>query len=153
RSVDAIENTGNEAFQMNDQPAEKLTRKEQQFAVAIAGGATLAAAYAQVYSDRAGRRVAEANARQVLRRGRVAAEVQRLRRYPPTDDFVALQNYAIAKHIDAAESDNPAVRHQALTTLLKRADKGLRQSPPSRPTVAVPGQKVAAPDQKVVKAR
>ena len=47
---------------MINQPAEKLTRKEQQFAVAIAGGATLSAAYAQVYSDRAGRRAAEANA-------------------------------------------------------------------------------------------
>ena len=127
---------------MNAAPTTKLTTKEKQFAAALAAGATMAAAYKQVYSDRAGRRAAEANARQILRRERVVAEVQRLRRYPPPDNFTAIQEYAIAKLIDMAESDsNPAVRHRAMTTLLEHADKGLRQPPPPRQAVATADKK------------
>jgi hypothetical protein len=122
---------------MADEPA-KLTRKEKEFAVAIAGGATLAAAYAKAYSDRAGRKAAEANARQVIRRERVAAEIERLRRYPPPDNFRAIREFAIEKLLKMAESDpNPVVRHRAMTTLLEHAEDGLRKSPAlQQPTVA-----------------
>jgi hypothetical protein len=118
-----------EAFLMTAEPIGKLTRKEKEFARAIAAGETMAAAYARAYSDRATRRAAEANARQVLKRGRVAAEVQRQRRYPSPDNYAAIQEYAIAKLIDMAESDsNPAVRHRAMTTLLEHAEKACGSS-------------------------
>jgi hypothetical protein len=123
---------------MADEPAAKLTRKEREFAAAIAGGATLAAAYAKAYSDRAGRKPAEANARQVLRRERVAAEVERLRRYPPPDNFEAIREFAIEKLLKMAESDpNSVARHRAMRTLLEHSADGLRKSPAlQQPTIA-----------------
>ena len=123
---------------MADEPAAKLTRKEREFAAAIAGGATLRDAYARVYSDRAGRRAAEANARQVLRREKVAAEVEHLRRYPPAGSFQAIREFAIEKLLRMAESDpNSVARHRAARTLLEHSEDGLRKSPAlQQPTIA-----------------
>jgi hypothetical protein len=117
---------------MTTRPAEKLTPKERQFAIAIAGGASMANAYHRIYSERAGRRVAEANARQILKRERVVAEIERLRRYPPADDAAAIRAYAVQKLVDLAEgASSSAVRLRALATLLKDGSRGPRPSPPS----------------------
>jgi hypothetical protein len=68
-------------------PVSKLTEKERRFAAALASGLGPTAAYRQVYSSSAGSRAAQANGRQVAKRERVIAEVERLRRYPPADNY------------------------------------------------------------------
>jgi hypothetical protein len=127
---------------MTAEPTGKLTRKEKRFAAAIAAGETMAEAYARTYSSRAGRHAAESNARQVLKRPRVAAEVQRLRRHPPAENFAALREFAIEKLVEMAESDaNPMARHKALSTLLEHSEEGLRRPAPP-PAVVTPDNSV-----------
>jgi hypothetical protein len=121
----------------------RLTAKEKTFASAIAGGATLWVAYQRAYSDRASRSVADANARKVLRRPKVAAAIEEMRRHPQPDNFEGVREFAFELLIQIAEGDpDPVVRHRAIKTLLAHAEKGLRRSPPPQPTVSVPDKKV-----------
>jgi hypothetical protein len=124
-------------------PVSKLTEKEKRFAAALAAGLGPTAAYRQVYSSVAGNRAAQANGRQVAKRERVIAEVERLRRYPPAENFRAIQDYAVAKLIDLAENDaNPMVRHKAMISLLEHAQEGLRQPQPPQPAAIPPDKKL-----------
>jgi hypothetical protein len=86
--------------------ASRLTEKERRFAAAIASGLGPTRAYKEVYSALAGNRAAQANGRQVAKRERVIAEIERLRRYPAPDNFNALQELAITKLIDMAQGQN-----------------------------------------------
>jgi hypothetical protein len=107
-----------------------LSAKERLFAEKLADGSGPTAAYKAVYSNSAASRTAQANGRQVARRPRVIAEVERLRRNPPPNNFHAIKEFAVEKLLKMAESDpSPTARHRAMATLLKYADSGLRRQP------------------------
>lgn len=125
-----------------------LSKKEKQFADALASGLSPTDAYRTIYSSTAGNRTAQANGRQVARRQRVIEEVERLRRNPSPNNFHALKEFAVEKLLKMAESDpDPRLRHRATTTLLRYANEGLRRQPPPPQTASEPRAK---PDRNAI---
>ena len=82
-----------------------LSAKERLFAEKLADGLGPTDAYRSVYSNSAASRTAQANGRQVAKRPRVIAEVERLRRNPPPNNFRAIKEFAVEKLFKMAESD------------------------------------------------
>jgi hypothetical protein len=107
-----------------------LSTKERLFAEKLADGFGATDAYKSIYSNSSASRTAQVNGARIAKRPRVIAEVERLRRTPPPNNFRSIKEFAVEKLLKMAETDaSPTARYRAMAALLKYADAGLRRQP------------------------